>query len=161
MPRVCTICGHPKRKAIDRALANGEALRVIAARYGTSPQTLTRHKRKCVAPALEEARQAEQAASVEMVLDVRAELRGLIERTRQILDKPDTQKLEVAALREMRANLDLMARLNGELGPSVQVNVEVHPVFVEFRDAVLRVIETLPGGREALDTELLRLGAGE
>jgi hypothetical protein len=44
MPRSCTICTHPQRTAIETALMAGDAFRIIANRFGTSPAALFRHK---------------------------------------------------------------------------------------------------------------------
>ena len=43
MSRPCSICAHPARKAIDKALASGESLRDIAGRTGTTKSALDRH----------------------------------------------------------------------------------------------------------------------
>jgi hypothetical protein len=44
MPRVCTICAHPKRADIDKALLSGQAYRTIAGRWSVSKSALLRHK---------------------------------------------------------------------------------------------------------------------
>ena len=47
MGRPCTICRHPKREEIDRALVRNEAgYRTVAARFGISASALFRHKRE-------------------------------------------------------------------------------------------------------------------
>ena len=43
MPRACTVCAHPKRTAIEAALAAGESQREVAARFGLSKTALVRH----------------------------------------------------------------------------------------------------------------------
>ncbi len=45
MGRLCTICAHPERLAIDKALEPGRAFRDIAARFGVSKAALHRHWR--------------------------------------------------------------------------------------------------------------------
>ncbi len=46
MPRTCTICGHPKRAEIDKALRDGEeSNRRIAARFGVAEASIRRHKK--------------------------------------------------------------------------------------------------------------------
>ena len=40
----CTICQHPERGAIDKAIKEGASLRDIAEKYGSSKSTLSRHK---------------------------------------------------------------------------------------------------------------------
>jgi uncharacterized protein YerC len=43
MPRTCTICIHPARAAIDKALVDGQPYRYIAQHFGTSVAALQRH----------------------------------------------------------------------------------------------------------------------
>mgnify|MGYP000707668187 CR=1 FL=1 len=69
MPRTCSICSHPQRPEIDRALLAGESLRNIAQRYGASLAALHRHKAHIAA-----AVQAQQAMTVERLLDDLADL---------------------------------------------------------------------------------------
>jgi hypothetical protein len=54
MTRVCTICRHPQRKAIDAALAALTPYRDIAERYGLSSSTLQRHKQHTASAATTE-----------------------------------------------------------------------------------------------------------
>jgi hypothetical protein len=44
MPRVCTICTHPARAAIDDGLEAGQSLRDVAGQYSLSKSALDRHK---------------------------------------------------------------------------------------------------------------------
>src|SRR5262252_4292095 len=44
MPRVCTICTHPDRPAVERALRGRTPLRTIATRWSVSKTALLRHR---------------------------------------------------------------------------------------------------------------------
>src|SRR6266511_5594969 len=44
MPRVCTICTHPARAAIDDGLEAGQSPRAVAGQYLLSKSSLDRHK---------------------------------------------------------------------------------------------------------------------
>jgi hypothetical protein len=44
MPRVCTICIHPARAAIDDGLETGQSLRDISGQYGLSKSAVDRHR---------------------------------------------------------------------------------------------------------------------
>jgi hypothetical protein len=44
MPRVCTICIHPARGAIDDGLEAGQSLRDVASRYALSKSAVDRHR---------------------------------------------------------------------------------------------------------------------
>ena len=50
MPRVCSICTHVDRVAIETALGRGTALRTIAGRRGVSKTALLRHRDRHGAP---------------------------------------------------------------------------------------------------------------
>jgi hypothetical protein len=45
MPKPCSVCTHPSRKEIDRALLSGVPYRTLAARYDLSASALCRHTR--------------------------------------------------------------------------------------------------------------------
>jgi hypothetical protein len=44
MPRVCSLCTHPDRPAVEADLAGGTPLRTVAARWGVSKTALLRHR---------------------------------------------------------------------------------------------------------------------
>jgi hypothetical protein len=44
MPRLCTICTHPQRTVMERALSDGIPLRTIADHWSVSKTALIRHK---------------------------------------------------------------------------------------------------------------------
>ena len=53
MPQACRVCGHLRRRAIDRALLAGQPKRRIAAAYGLAESSLGRHVRRHLAKRLE------------------------------------------------------------------------------------------------------------
>ncbi|MDE1904975.1 MAG: hypothetical protein KGH75_00810 [Rhodospirillales bacterium] len=48
MPAACTICIHPQREAIDRAIRIADPIRRIADRFGVSLGAISRHRRHIV-----------------------------------------------------------------------------------------------------------------
>ncbi|MBI5428303.1 MAG: hypothetical protein HZA02_08520 [Nitrospinae bacterium] len=44
MPRKCTVCGHPKRREIDRLLIQGGTIRGIAKQFRLNSNAVHRHK---------------------------------------------------------------------------------------------------------------------
>ena len=65
MPMTCRVCGHKKRLEIDRALLEGQSLRDIARRTGTTASSLQRHKVDHLVPSLVKAYQAQENARAE------------------------------------------------------------------------------------------------
>jgi hypothetical protein len=86
MPRICTVCTHPDRPAIDMMLVNGKSLRDIAGRFGTSKSALERHAGEHLPATLAKAHAANETAAA---LDVMAELRRCFERVNLLFDACD------------------------------------------------------------------------
>lgn len=86
MPRVCTICTHPERVAIERALVADDTFRNIAEHFHVSVGALTRHKADHLPASLVHATRSQQEDDA---LDVMAELRRLFIRVNLLLDACD------------------------------------------------------------------------
>src|SRR5207248_6754281 len=104
MPRPCTICNHPSRAAIERALVAGETVRNVAERFDTTHTALLRHRANHLADRLARARQlaaagqhtedqrlvaqqeAQRAGEAALDLDVLAELQRCLKRLIRMMD---------------------------------------------------------------------------
>jgi len=91
MPRVCTVCAHPERHAIDRALVAGEAAASVAARYRTKTGPLgrmavQRHREEHVPAALAQTKAAADVANADAIM---AELRRALARVNLLFDACD------------------------------------------------------------------------
>ena len=70
MPRVCTICQHADKPAINAALIANEPYRLIAERFGTSAAALTRHKAEHLPATLAKATEAKETALADDLLSI-------------------------------------------------------------------------------------------
>ena len=61
-PRACTVCIHPEREDIDKALVEGIAFPALIAQYRVSKDALSRHKHNHLPKTLAKARDAEEVA---------------------------------------------------------------------------------------------------
>jgi hypothetical protein len=86
MPRVCTVCRHDERAAIERALVANEPYRSVMVRYGLSKAALIRHKADHLPAAL---LAAQAAADEARALDVMRELRNCFMRVNLLFDACD------------------------------------------------------------------------
>jgi len=88
MPRVCTVCQHPERLAIDRALVSGDPVRLLASRYVPllSKTAVQRHKDEHLPPAMVQAQATRQE---ENALDVMEELQRCFQRVNLLFDACD------------------------------------------------------------------------
>jgi len=88
MTRVCTVCSHPERRAIDKALvAATNPYRTIADEYGLSHQALIRHKADHVLADILTAWQAERAQNGQDLADELRRWMGFITKLLEACDR--------------------------------------------------------------------------
>lgn len=157
MPRRCTVCDHEERSSIDAALISGAPLRDIAGRHGVSKSALERHKAGHLPAHLAKAREAGEVARAD---DLLSQVRYLQDRTLAILTaSEDTGELRTAlvAIREARGNLELLAKLLGELDDAPKVSILVSAEWVAIRAAMMEALVPYPEARSAVADALLGL----
>jgi hypothetical protein len=84
--RTCTVCTHPQRGEIDRALVAGAAVPPVAARYGLGRRSVQRHKEQHLPATLTQAQDAADVASADSLM---AELRRVMARVQLLSDACD------------------------------------------------------------------------
>lgn len=154
MPRVCTICQHPQRAAIDHALVAGEALRDIAGRFGVSKSALERHKAEHLPDTLVRAQEAAEEAAA---LDVLQQLRAINQAALAVLRDARAAKdgdLALKAVDRILRQIELQAKLLGDLDERPVVNVLVTPEWVALRGRLLTALAPYPEARAALGDAL-------
>jgi len=160
MARTCTICVHPERQAIDQALVAGGAMRPLAALYRVSPDAIERHAASHLPQALSKAQDAAEVAHADDLLGQLKELQG---RTLGILTQAEeAQDLRTAlqAVGQARGNLELLAKLAGQLAQEGTVNLVVSPEWVMVRAALLGALTPYPEARLAVAGRLVALESG-
>jgi hypothetical protein len=160
MPRACTICTHEDLHTIDRTLVAGEALRSISDRFSVSKSALIRHKDAHLPTALARAREAKELARADELL---IQVRDLQGRTLSILSASEEAgelRTALAAIREARGNLELLAKLLGELDETPQVNILVSGEWVTIRTAIVVALAPYTEARSAVTEALLKLERG-
>ena len=102
MSRPCTICSSPSRKKVDAALVAGQTAASVARRYKLGVDSVRRHKRRDLSPALVKVVRREN--SEESASDA---LRSVHERLEQLYERIDrfVDAAEDAALRRWHAAL--------------------------------------------------------
>lgn len=129
MPRACTICTHPELEVINRALVEGTPNRRIASHHDITERAVRNHKAGHLPAALSKAKGAEEIADAD---DLLSQVKDLQTRALSILDKAEGAgelRTALGAIREARGNLELLAKLLGELDER-PVNVLVSPQWL-------------------------------
>jgi len=150
MPRRCTVCDHPQRHGIDGALVTGAPYRSIAKRFELSESAVYRHKTEHLPAHLLRAREAEEVAHADDLLE---QVRHLQTHALDILacaEKAGDLRTALAAISQARGNLELLGKLAGELDERPQVNVLVSPEWLELRAVIIGALSPHPGAREAV-----------
>ena len=149
MPRVCTICTHPEREAINQALVNGEPFRHIAARYGTSTGALQRHKADDLPSIMVKSEEAKEVAHAD---DLVWQIKQLRNKAIGILGKAETAgdlKTALMGVREARACIELLAEMEGEINRRPVFNLYMSAEWIEVRAVLLHALGDFPEARAA------------
>jgi hypothetical protein len=161
MPRSCTVCTHPERAEIDEALVAGVSSAEIAGRYRTiGERAIRRHRTNHVPETLAKAHEAEEVARADTLLE---QVRDLQERALDILDKAEEAgelRTALGAIREARGNLELLAKLLGELDERPVTNILVSAEWALVRTAMMEALDPYPQARVAVAERLSELEAG-
>jgi hypothetical protein len=163
LSRVCTICSHEQRVAIEELLATRQSTyRGIARKYGVSEDAVSRHvKAGHISHLLALAADAERAARADTLLD---RIEALHSRTLAILEAvegTDEHGTALAAIREARRNLELIGEVTRELGRAgTTINLELSPEWLELRGVIVAALEPHPAARDTLLSALEGVGNG-
>jgi hypothetical protein len=151
VPRRCTVCTHPERTDLDLALSDpSRAISQIAAKYGVSEDALSRHKANHLIPEMRE--KLTEDPDLRDV-DVLAEMKGLYARMKGHLERveeTDNWQAIKAFHSEARTDLELLAKLIGQLDERPVVNLLVSPEWLELRAVIVAALEPHPDARGAV-----------
>src|SRR5215208_1947738 len=141
MSRRCTVCDHPKRHSLDEALVTGAPYRSVAKRFELSESSVYRHKTDHLPAHLLMARQVEEVAQADDLLEQVRHLQGHALDILERAEKAGDLRTALAAISQARGNLELLGKLAGELDDRPQVNVLVSPEWLELRAVIVGALE--------------------
>lgn len=147
MPRSCTVCTHDEAHAINVALVQRDPFRHIASLYEVSTSALQRHAREHLPALLARAKDAVEVADADSLLN---RVEALQSRTEAILvevEGTDLYGVKLAAIREMRRNLELIGEVTKELVRTPTLNLYLSPEWLELRAVVVGALEPYPDAR--------------
>jgi hypothetical protein len=96
---------------------------------------------------------AQDAAEVAHADNLLEQVKSLQARALTILDKAEASgdlRTALSAIREARGNLELLAKLLGELQQEGTVNVIMSPEWLSIRSTIVTVLEPYPQARTAV-----------
>jgi hypothetical protein len=159
MPRRCTVCDHSEIHSIDEALVSGAPYRSVAKRFKLSESAVYRHKTEHLPAHLLKAREVEEAARADDLLD---QVRNLQTHALDILERAEKAgdlRTALAAISQARGNLELLGKLAGELDERPVVNLNVSPEWLELRAVIVGTLEPHPAAHGAVLRALEGVGS--
>ena len=162
MPRRCTVCDHPEREAIDKALVSGGSIRDIAGHYnGISKSSLARHKDAHLPATLAQAEAAREVAQGDNLLAQVDDLRRQAQVIKDKAEKAGDLRTALQGIRELVRIVELLAKLRGELDDRPQVNLLLAPQWVQTRTVLLNALAPYPDARQAAAQALLEADSAD
>jgi hypothetical protein len=146
------VCVHNSRAEIDHALAEGMPNRRIATQYSLSEASVRRHHDSHLPATLSKAREAEEVSRADDLLE---KVQSLQSRTLAILDKAEGAghlRTALGAIREARGNVELLAKLLGQLDERPAVNLVL--IDPQVRGAIVRALAPYGEARLAVANAL-------
>lgn len=178
MPRRCLVCLHPERLEIDKAIIAVEPFRHIAKRFAISSSAVVRHKDNHLLPQIAKVRQvpdapeaaasaaqaqrAKETEEATQALDVLKQLRAINAACLEVLTKARAAGNDATLLRtvdRIHRQIELQARLLGDLQDTPAVNVLVMPEWQRVRVLVVETLRPFPEARAAVVEALTHVGA--
>ncbi|MFV2044265.1 MAG: hypothetical protein ACC700_13670 [Anaerolineales bacterium] len=151
----CFLCTHEERYEFDRALALKEVTQVqVARQIGCSKMSVSRHFRNHLLPALGDllARRRDRES-----IDIMAEVETLFWEMKDALEdlktRPRPEKLVPRYWAELRKNLELLAKITGELETArvkVEINTEVTQQILQVNALILAALKPFPEAKAAV-----------
>lgn len=157
MSRVCTVCAHADLHAINKALVAGGSLRDIAGQFQLSKSAVERHQAEHLPKLLT---QAKAEADVAHALDVVQQLKTINGAALTVLRDARTARdgeLALKAIDRILKQIELQAKLLGDLDERPVVNVLVSPEWHALRGRIVVALAPHPAARLAL-AEVLDAG---
>ena len=159
MPRTCTVCHHTQRAEIDAALVAGASYRNIAEQFSLSLAALARHRSEHIPAAISQSQEAREEAQA---LDVVKQLKAINGASLAILAEARTSgnaETALKAIDRIHRQIELQAKLLGDLDERPQVNILIAPEWLAVRTALLAALLPYGEARAAAASALMALEA--
>jgi hypothetical protein len=130
MPRACTVCGHPERLAIERAVLAGAARAAVARAHGVSARAVGNHAARHLSRQLVKATDVREATRADLLLDEVREAQARARRIADLAERASDYRTALLGIRQEVGCLELLAKLTGALDERPTVNVTTLTVTV-------------------------------
>jgi hypothetical protein len=165
----CTVCTHREASNIDLALARGVSVTALSRRYKVSTDAIYRHSNNHLPPQLrakliagpdididlDRLRESESQSLLANLVALRHRLFAALDTAEEYGDANMLSRVSS----QLHANLELTARLLGDLGVggTTNINVLIQPQYIELRVALVSALASFPEAKQAVAQVLHQL----
>ncbi|MGZ4865462.1 MAG: hypothetical protein ACXV39_12650 [Halobacteriota archaeon] len=160
LPR-CGVCRHPDHQEYERQIVTCEITQKQAAeRMGVHRSSLSRHMRICVAKRFTQLVKPEptQVDGLNVINALTSSHQTTLEILHDSLNEGD-RKTALMALQTEIKQLDLIAKVTGQLDEAPSVNLLVSPEYLTLKQVVVTALSDYPEARLEVSDALARLSA--
>lgn len=173
MSRPCTVCAHPDKRKIDKALVAGQSLTHLASVYGITVSALFRHRKQHLATLLkkevgdpstdQEAARHERTVNAKEAahaLDMRQQLKAINRACLDVLKKAHAEAKPATLLQavdRIHRQIALQARLLGEPTDVDSDSDAIHNQWPVIRQVILDALRPFPEAKVAVAEALSTL----
>ncbi len=164
MPRVCTVCTHPQRPEIDRALTEmSDSNRRIASQYDVSERAIRDHKANHLKVRMLKAVERREDADIRTAIDVMGQLKAINGAALSVLKEARETRdgdLALKAIDRIHRQIELQAKLIGELQQEGTTNITINPEWLQIRTALIVALRPYPAAAQAVAGSLAVIEGG-
>jgi hypothetical protein len=153
MARICTVCHHPKRAEIDRALVGGMPALQVADQYRLARSSLQRHQASHLVEKMAKAaksREAREVVEAVALVEVAREMLAKLQRLAENAERDKDIRGAVSAIGKIPDFLRILGEIEGRLQAHGVVNVTVMPEWSAIRTAILSALQPYPEAADAV-----------
>ena len=163
MSQVCSVCTHPDSLDINEALViEGHSNRRVARQFGLHHDAVRRHRKhipQLLLRAAEDFQSYEAASILARVEHLEHETLEVLETLKDEED-PD-QRAILLAIREQRANIELIAKVRQLIDQAPQVNILLTQEWVRIENAMFAALKDYPQAAASVGAAMRELSKGE
>ena len=163
MGQACSVCTHPDSLGINEALViEGHSNRGVARQFGLHHDAVRRHRKhipELLVRAAEDFRSYEAASILARVEHLEHETLEVLE-TLKNEENPDHRAI-LLAIREQRANIELIAKVRQLIDQAPQVNILLTQEWVSIENAMFTALKDYPQAAVSVGAAMRELSKGE
>jgi len=157
MGQKCKVCQSPEINKINELLLNGTSYRDIAGQFKLAKSSVERHAKNHLPKTLIKSKEVKEEVEADNLFN---KIKDLETKTLAILEKAETKgelRTCLLAIREARENVNLLAKLQGELQEGVVINLWQSQEWQRILGTILSELEDYPEVKLRIKGKLKRL----